>query len=355
MTDGAGSPAEPGAAESAPGIAGPGAAGPVPGVAVPGVAGPGADRPAVAVLGLGEAGGRIAADLAAAGARVRGFDPAVPAPPGIEPGTDDADACRGADLVLSLTTAAEAEHALCQALPGLRLGAVYADANTASPGHKQRLARLAEEAGVPFADIAIMAPILPRGLRTPMLASGPAAVTVARLLERLRGTGAGAARPARRGRHPQAAAQRVLQGHGRRDGGGAACRTGGRLEDWLREHIAADLAAADEATAGGWSREATSTPAAGCTRWPRPATCSANWACRPGWPGPASAGWRSSSTADRSPGWRWAGPGTDVPIRAGCGEPGRLRHRSRSRDRRRRTPHPGRRSCRSGTPGPRRQ
>jgi len=138
--------------------------------------------PRVAVLGLGEAGGRIAADLAVAGARVRGFDPVVPAPPGVEPAADDADACRGAGLVLSLTTAGESEQALCQALPGLGLGAVYADANTASPGHKQRLARLAEEAGVPFADIAIMAPILPRGLHTPMLASGPAAASVAGLL-----------------------------------------------------------------------------------------------------------------------------------------------------------------------------
>ena len=36
----------------------------------------------VAVLGLGEAGAAIAGDLAAAGARVRGYDPAVPPRPG---------------------------------------------------------------------------------------------------------------------------------------------------------------------------------------------------------------------------------------------------------------------------------
>ena len=148
----------------------------------------------VAVLGLGEAGGRIAQDLAAAGARVRGFDPAVPAPPGVEPAADDADACRGADLVLSLTTAGESEDALRQALAGLSgpggtAGAggqvartAYADANTAAAGLKQRLAGLAGQAGVPFADVAIMAPVPPRGLRTPMLASGQAAAEVARLL-----------------------------------------------------------------------------------------------------------------------------------------------------------------------------
>ena len=138
----------------------------------------------VAVLGLGEAGGTIARDLAAAGVPVRGYDPAVPPPPGVAAAASDADACQGAGLVLSLTTAAEAEKALQQALPGLS-GAdagngvacrtVYADANTASAGLKQDLAATAEQAGVPFADIAIMAPVPGRGLRTPMVVSGPAA------------------------------------------------------------------------------------------------------------------------------------------------------------------------------------
>ena len=35
----------------------------------------------IAVLGFGEAGSLLARDLVAAGASVRGFDPAVPAPP----------------------------------------------------------------------------------------------------------------------------------------------------------------------------------------------------------------------------------------------------------------------------------
>ena len=40
--------------------------------------------PAIAVLGLGEAGSAIAIDLAAAGNRVLGFDPVAPAPEGVE-------------------------------------------------------------------------------------------------------------------------------------------------------------------------------------------------------------------------------------------------------------------------------
>ncbi len=49
------------------------------------------DAPVVAVLGLGEAGSAIAAGLCAAGAVVRGFDPSVPAGPGVIACAGDAD------------------------------------------------------------------------------------------------------------------------------------------------------------------------------------------------------------------------------------------------------------------------
>ncbi len=136
-----------------------------------------AAAPVIAVLGLGEAGSAIAADLAAAGAVVRGFDPVVPAGPGIMQCDGDADACRGAAAVLSLTCAHEAEAALAAALPGLEDDACYADLNTASAGFKAHLADLAAAAGTGFADVAMMSPVPGRGLRTPMLASGPAAAS----------------------------------------------------------------------------------------------------------------------------------------------------------------------------------
>lgn len=211
----------------------------------------------VAVLGLGEAGGTIARDLAAAGARVRGYDPAVPPPPGVTAAASDAEACQGASLVLSLTTAGEAEKALEQALPGLG-GAgsgneadgpvVYADANTASAGLKQRLAAAAEQAGMPFADIAIMAPVPGRGLGTPMVVSGPAAETVARLLG-----GCGATMSVLPGPAGAAATRKLLRSVFYKGMAAAAiealhaARAAG-CEDWLREHIAAELAAADTGT-----------------------------------------------------------------------------------------------------------
>src|SRR5215468_295116 len=103
-----------------------------------------AEPPVVAVLGLGEAGSAIAADLAAAGAVVRGFDPRVRPGPGVTACAGDADACRGAAVVVSLTCAHEAEEALTTALPGIGPGAVYADLNTASAEAKVHLAGLAE-------------------------------------------------------------------------------------------------------------------------------------------------------------------------------------------------------------------
>jgi 3-hydroxyisobutyrate dehydrogenase-like beta-hydroxyacid dehydrogenase len=219
-------------------------------------AGPAPRALTVAVLGLGEAGGAIARDLAAGGVRVRGYDPAVPAPPGVTAATSDADACRGAGLVLSLTTAGEAEQALEQALPGLG-GAgpdgetgrtVYADANTASAGLKQRLAATAGQAGVPFADIAIMAPVPGRGLGAPMVVSGPAAEAVARLLG-----GCGATVSVLPGPAGAAATRKLLRSVFYKGMAAAAiealraARAAG-CEDWLREHIAAELAAADAST-----------------------------------------------------------------------------------------------------------
>ena len=61
----------------------------------------------VAVLGLGEAGGRIASDLVAAGCEVRGFDPAR-RPDGIANAGSAESAVAGAEVVLSVNAAAVA-------------------------------------------------------------------------------------------------------------------------------------------------------------------------------------------------------------------------------------------------------
>jgi 3-hydroxyisobutyrate dehydrogenase-like beta-hydroxyacid dehydrogenase len=128
----------------------------------------------IAVLGLGEAGGRIAADLAAAGVEVRGYDPVV------SPG-DPAAVVADAAAVLSLTTAAAARDAAAAALPGLSAAALYADLNAAAPDLKRELAALVPS----FVDVALLGPVPVSGLATPALASGPGAERFAALFEPL--------------------------------------------------------------------------------------------------------------------------------------------------------------------------
>jgi 3-hydroxyisobutyrate dehydrogenase-like beta-hydroxyacid dehydrogenase len=144
--------------------------------------------PVMCVLGLGEAGSRIALGLAAAGAIVRAFDPKVLPPDGFEGFSSDADAARGASVVVALTSAHEAVETLELALPGMAEGMIYADLNTASAGLKTTLAAIAAKEGVAFADVALMAPVPELGLRTPMLASGPAAADYASVLTALGAT-----------------------------------------------------------------------------------------------------------------------------------------------------------------------
>jgi 3-hydroxyisobutyrate dehydrogenase-like beta-hydroxyacid dehydrogenase len=135
----------------------------------------------VRMLGLGEAGGRIAADLVAAGVEVRGFDPAVAAvPEGVVRTGDPASAVAGGSVVLAATTAATARAAAESVLTALGPDAVYADMNTASPALKRELAALVEGSGARFADIGLLGPV--RGIGTPALASGTGAKAFAELI-----------------------------------------------------------------------------------------------------------------------------------------------------------------------------
>jgi 3-hydroxyisobutyrate dehydrogenase-like beta-hydroxyacid dehydrogenase len=129
-----------------------------------------------AVLGLGEAGGEIARDLAAGGARVVGWDPAGPASPdGVEAAAGEREAVAEADLVLSANSASVAVEVAGSVAPALREGALYADLNTGAPGLKRAVAEALGGRGADFVDVALMAPVPGRGVRTPALASGPGA------------------------------------------------------------------------------------------------------------------------------------------------------------------------------------
>ena len=199
----------------------------------------------IAVLGLGEAGSLIAGDLAAAGVGVRGYDPAVAAGPGITDTGSEAEAARSADLVLSVNSAKAAVDAFRAGRAGLKPGALWADLNTAAPAVKRELAGLAGAGGIPFADVAMMAPVPGRGLRVPMLASGDGAGRYARLLVPL-----GAGVEVLAGPAGLAATRKLLRSVFYKGMATAivealeAARAAGH-EQWLRGHIEAELAESD--------------------------------------------------------------------------------------------------------------
>jgi 3-hydroxyisobutyrate dehydrogenase-like beta-hydroxyacid dehydrogenase len=199
----------------------------------------------VAVLGLGEAGSAIAADLIAAGASVRAFDPVATAPPGAETAGDAAAAAAGSDVVLSVNAATVAVEVARSAADGMRAGQIYADLNTAGAALKRAVAEVVEPTGAAFADVALMAPVPGRGLRTPALVSGPAADDFATRLGAL-GMPVEAIGP-----EPGAAAARKLLRSVFMKGLAAACIESVRAaraagcEDWMRDEIAEVLASAD--------------------------------------------------------------------------------------------------------------
>ena len=135
----------------------------------------------VAVLGLGEAGARIAADLVAAGCTVRAWDPARRAE-GLPNAASDLEAVTGVDVVLSLTTAAFALAAAQSVAGELAPGTLYADLNTSAPQLKRDLA---DALPVPFADIALIGAVPNLGLKIPALASGAGAERFAELFRPL--------------------------------------------------------------------------------------------------------------------------------------------------------------------------
>jgi 3-hydroxyisobutyrate dehydrogenase-like beta-hydroxyacid dehydrogenase len=201
----------------------------------------------IAVLGLGEAGSEIARDLAAAGADVRGYDPKVTPAGGFDLRADEADAACDADLVLSVNSSHDAMRALLNTLPSVRPGTIWADLNTTSPDLK---AALAEAAGadVPVVDVALMAPVPGRGLRTPMLVSGDAADRYAAILSGFGAevaiqpgpAGAAISRKLLRSVYYKGLAAAVVEALAAAEAVGCA--------DWLRDNISTELAGFDRGT-----------------------------------------------------------------------------------------------------------
>lgn len=204
--------------------------------------------PVIALLGCGEAGTAFADDLLARGVTVRAYDPKATPPAGATVATSEADAVTGADLVLSVNSSHDSLGALEAGIDAASPDAVWVDMNTASPGTKQQLARIAGDHGVAFADIAIMAPVPGKGLSVAMLVCGVGAEQAAEMLRPLGVTidiepgeaGVAASRKLLRSVFFKGLAAAVFEAL--EAGKAAGC------EEWLRANIIRELSEADETT-----------------------------------------------------------------------------------------------------------
>ena len=137
----------------------------------------------VALIGFGEVGRTLGADLLVRGATVSAYDilfaraesapskalAEIPA----RKATNALDAVEDAELVISAVTAASDVEAARAAAPGLKPGTFYLDLNSVSPGMKRACAGVIESAGGRYVEAAVMTPIAPKRIASPMLLGGP--------------------------------------------------------------------------------------------------------------------------------------------------------------------------------------
>lgn len=137
----------------------------------------------IALIGFGEVGQTLTKNFQAAGienitawdiafAKAGSAQSAAANKLGITIARSSGAALRGQSLVICAVTAGSAEAAAKTAAQAIEKGALYADVNSVSPSTKQRVGKAIESKGARFVEVAIMSPIAPRGIKSPMLIGG---------------------------------------------------------------------------------------------------------------------------------------------------------------------------------------
>ncbi|WP_203291273.1 DUF1932 domain-containing protein [Maricaulis parjimensis] len=93
-----------------------------------------------------------------------------------------AEAVADQQAVISVVTADQALIAAVNAAQNLAKGTLYLDFNSVAPDTKRAAARSIEQTGAHYVDVAVMSPVLPKRLSTPLLVSGPQADPAVSLL-----------------------------------------------------------------------------------------------------------------------------------------------------------------------------
>jgi 3-hydroxyisobutyrate dehydrogenase-like beta-hydroxyacid dehydrogenase len=138
----------------------------------------------IALIGLGEVGQVLAADLQQAGSvelsgwdrlfPVAGSDPrrAAAELPFVTAARGMREALHGRSLVICAVTAGECRAAAEEAAAALDAGAFYLDLNSVSPATRASAARAIEGAGGRYVEAAVMSPIAPLRIASPIWLGG---------------------------------------------------------------------------------------------------------------------------------------------------------------------------------------
>ncbi|MFG1173955.1 DUF1932 domain-containing protein [Erwiniaceae bacterium CAU 1747] len=151
----------------------------------------------ITFIGFGEAGGILARDLQAQGNAVTVWDrkaldaESLPAlrqkaqQSGVRLAASLAEALQQARLVFSTVTASQALSVAQQAAALLHGGQSFLDLNSVAPHTKRAAAEAINAHGAGYIDVAVMAPVPPKRLATPLLIGGVDAVEINDLLQQL--------------------------------------------------------------------------------------------------------------------------------------------------------------------------
>jgi 3-hydroxyisobutyrate dehydrogenase-like beta-hydroxyacid dehydrogenase len=143
----------------------------------------------IGLVGYGEVGRILAEDLRKQGVSVAAYDLKLDLgqgdalrehamAQGVALADSHADLARGADFIVSAVTASQAVPVAQACAPALNEGTWFLDFNSASPGAKQRAARLVDEAGGRYVEGAVMTSIPPYRIKVPLLLGGPHAAAL---------------------------------------------------------------------------------------------------------------------------------------------------------------------------------
>ena len=150
----------------------------------------------VGLVGYGEVGRILAEDLRKQGVTVSAYDvklgtPAAPAlvdhaaTHGVKLAGSHAELAVVSDFIVSAVTASQAVLVAKACAPAVRQGTWFLDFNSASPGAKQRAAKLIDGAHGRYVEGAVMTSIPPYRIKVPLLLGGAGAAELAPLINAL--------------------------------------------------------------------------------------------------------------------------------------------------------------------------